>query len=573
MCYTAFIFHPRWKEQGTEATISWDVSGYYMYLPALFIYKDIKECKFKDSILNKYGPTPNFQQAFLHEASGNYVMKYTAGQAIIMSPFFAVGHLWATVSSEYLADGFSYPYQISLGMGMFLIGFLGLFYLRKILILYFKDSTVAILLLLYVAGTNYLNYSSVDQCMTHNTLFTIYALLLWTTIQFYKKKKKSQVVITGLLTGLATLIRPTEIVSILIPLFWGVQNKNEILLRFQFLKDNYLKLLIAALLFGFIVLIQAFYWHYATGDWIVYSYQDQGFSWLKPHVWDYSMSYRSGWLRYCPMLFLPLLGLFFYTKNGPSKWLVIFYAILTFYITTAWDVWDYGGPAGRAMVQHYVVLAFPFAFLIEKINQKKALKYIFYSIVFLFIYLNIWSFTGGNGTVQIIGASRQYYWATVGRWDVDKDTKKLLDNRYHFKGIPKNPEIIYTNPLQNDSIDYVFVNKEKQYTDKFEFDNPAKKKASQNYKWLRTSTEFHCIYKEWDLWKQCQYVLIFYKNDKEIQSNQIRVHRFITNGETKELYLDAKTPVEWDKASIHYWNAGSDQELRMRNLKVIGFND
>ena len=98
MAYTAFIYHPRWKEQHTEATISWDASGYYMYLPALFIYEDIKECKFKDSILEKYYPTPNFQQAAVHEKSGNYVMKYSSGQALVSLPFFAVGHIWASLN-------------------------------------------------------------------------------------------------------------------------------------------------------------------------------------------------------------------------------------------------------------------------------------------------------------------------------------------------------------------------------------------------------------------------------------------------------------------------------------------
>jgi hypothetical protein len=48
--YTAFIFYPKWKQSGVEATISWDASGYYMYLPALFIYQDIKTCSFKDSV-------------------------------------------------------------------------------------------------------------------------------------------------------------------------------------------------------------------------------------------------------------------------------------------------------------------------------------------------------------------------------------------------------------------------------------------------------------------------------------------------------------------------------------------
>src|SRR5690606_1003927 len=205
--------YPKWQKERTEATLSWDVSGYYMYLPALFIYKDIKQCTFKDSIIQKYSPTPDFQQAFRHEKSGNYVMKYSSGQAIIMLPFFVIAHTWASISNTYPNDGFSYPYQVSIGVGMFLLALLGLYFLRKILLLYFSDKVTAITLLLLVIGTNYLNYSSIDQALTHNALFTIYVLIIWNTIAFYKNHKIRFLIYSGLLCGLATLIRPTEIID------------------------------------------------------------------------------------------------------------------------------------------------------------------------------------------------------------------------------------------------------------------------------------------------------------------------------------------------------------------------
>jgi hypothetical protein len=174
MICTSFIYYPKWNQSRTEATISWDVSGYYMYLPALFIYKDIKHCSFKDSILTKYYPTPDFQQAFLHKNSGNYVMKYSSGQAITMLPFFIVAHTYCKLNHSFPADGFSFPYQFCIGFGMLLYAFLGLFVLRKVLLIYYKDDTVALLLLCYVIGTNYLNFSAIDQAMTHNVLFTMY---------------------------------------------------------------------------------------------------------------------------------------------------------------------------------------------------------------------------------------------------------------------------------------------------------------------------------------------------------------------------------------------------------------
>src|SRR4051812_4871460 len=87
MCYASFFFYPRWQKENTEAAISWDVSGYYWYLPSVFIYKDLKHQSFKDSVLNKYHPTNNdFQQA-LKLDNGNYAMKYSSGMAFMYLPF------------------------------------------------------------------------------------------------------------------------------------------------------------------------------------------------------------------------------------------------------------------------------------------------------------------------------------------------------------------------------------------------------------------------------------------------------------------------------------------------------
>ena len=43
------FYYPKWSKPGSEAAISWDVSGYYHYLPAIFIYKDLKNLSDKES--------------------------------------------------------------------------------------------------------------------------------------------------------------------------------------------------------------------------------------------------------------------------------------------------------------------------------------------------------------------------------------------------------------------------------------------------------------------------------------------------------------------------------------------
>lgn len=579
MIYTAFLFYPKWKQTRTEATISWDVSGYYMYLPALFIYKDIKHCSFKDSILKKYYPTPDFQQAFLHSSSGNYVMKYASGQAITMLPFFLIAHTYCNLTSTYPSDGFSFPYQFCIGIGMLFYAFLGLFILRIVLLHFFKDSTVAILLLCYVIGSNYLNFASIDQAMTHNVLFTIYCLIFFFTIKFHNKPTTWYAIATGSLVGLATLIRPTDIVSILIPLFWNISSLKEIKTKFNFIQQHFFKFALIAFFFVLVFSIQMIYWKYVANEWLVYSYEKQGFSWLHPHVFNYTISYNCGWLLYCPMMILPLLGTVYYLTKGEHSYSIVLFIAINSYIVMAWDIWDYGGTAGRAMVQSYPVLAFPFCILIERMQKLKWTSTLLYLSMFLFAYLNIWwTYHAHAGNIQITGLTKEYYWKVVGRWNGKDEDKKLLDNPHSFYGIPKNKTILYKNNFEYDtsvnaitenSNTKIRINKEVQSTEPIIIN-----KTSNIKKWIRATAEFHCVFKEWDIWRQAQFLLKFYNNEKEVQTNFIRVHRFISEGETKQIYIDAIAPKDnWTTLKVFFWNADSDKELQIDNIEIASFND
>jgi hypothetical protein len=575
---TAFYFYPRWEKKDSESTLSWDASGYYMYLPALFIYKDIKKCSFRDTILQKYRPTPDFQQAYFHEPSGNFVMKYSSGQALVELPFFAFGHAWALLSDTYPEDGFSFPYQASIGIGMFLFSLIGLYYLRKILILFFSELTVGLLLIMYVIGTNYINYSAVDQAMTHSTLFTIYCLIIWNSIQFYKDINLFRAGVIGLLCGLATLIRPTDIISVLIPVFWGVNSVETCKERFQWAFSNLKFIVVAAATFAVMVMIQPIYWKYATGEWIVYSYGDQGFSWLKPHLYDYLLSFRCGWWRFTPLMVLPFLGMIIYDRDKPSPWLMIGFGLLSLYIVTAWDVWDYGGTAGRAMVQYYPVLAFPLSALIEKVMNHSILRWVF-SIVFLVLsYLSVWwVYHAHGGQVQALELSRKYYWNKVGRWTADDEDKKMLDNKHVFEGSPINMTEIYKNDFEQDtSANAVIKNgtkkirmaRELQFSPEYVIENTGVAK-----KWMRFTALFDCTHKEWDLWRQTQFTVRFYNGDKEIQTNMIRLQRFIHDGQSHDIFMDAKVPETWTNAKIFLWHADSDKEIFMDNLRVVTFDE
>ena len=163
-------------------TIKYDVFGYYLYLPTAFIYQDLglKNKEVFEQLIDKYQSTPTFYQVN-RGPKGYWMMKYSMGMAVLYSPAFLVGHLVA-LNSDYPADGFSIPYQKALLIYNILIALLGLLVLRKVLLRFFPDSIVAMVLILLYFGTNYFAYSTFYAEMPLLYLFTMYSLLLWFTI-------------------------------------------------------------------------------------------------------------------------------------------------------------------------------------------------------------------------------------------------------------------------------------------------------------------------------------------------------------------------------------------------------
>ena len=460
MAYTALFFYPKWENQGTESSLGWDAATYYWYLPATFIYKDLKQQKFGDSIINKYQFTPSFIQSFVYN-HGNRVITYSSGVAVVQLPAFAIAHFLAEPLG-YDADGFSLPYQFAIQLWAICIGIAGLWFFRKFLLLFYSDAAVAVLLVMLVAGTCFLNYTAIDVTLTHCPLFAIYALLLLNTHYYYATLKRKYAVRIGLLIGMAILIRPSEIIAVLLPLFWGMENLSgaTIIRQFKFLRSRLSDLVPAAFCTIIICSIQVGYWLYVTGRPLVYSYDDKTFSWLAPHTWQYLTSTTSGWLMYNPVVLLIFIGIPFFIKNGKNRVPVLLFFVLNLYVISAWDIWWYSGIGGRAMVQGYVVSLFIAGALIEWVLRTRVRMYIMVPFLLLFVYISIWVHYhahSGNGLYNSVYMSKQYYWAVIGRWEMDREKLKLQDARDIYRGTLFNKELIYQDNFDTERSEVVIA--------------------------------------------------------------------------------------------------------------------
>jgi len=315
-----------------------------------------------------------------------------------------------------------------------------------------------------------------------------------------------------------------------------------------------------------IVSIQLFYWKYVTGDWVIYSYQDQGFSWLNPHFKDFTFSFYSGWLMYTPMMILAVLGipLLILTNKNPVVWI---FSLLAYYIVCAWDVWDYGGNSGRAMIQYYPLLAVSVGSILDKTTQNKVLTMFFALLAGLFMYFNVWwVYHCYRGEVPSLGHSKYFYYAKAGRWTMDENDIKLMDNRYLYKGEKKNVSIVAANLIQGDGL--ISVGKGTEYTPERHLLNVGKMK-----KWVRIYADVHTPVKEWNTHAQHILVYKFYKGSEVVRQGMLKPQRFLNDGERKMVNVDCLVPENWDKLAVYFWNPGSEKELNVRSVMVETFDE
>ena len=384
---------------------TWDALGYYMYLPAIFIYKDVTELKWFPEIDKEYSLSGGWMYQAGKYKNGNYVFKYLGGVAILQAPFFFIGHIIA-LNTDYKADGFSPPYQYALGFGMIMYIILALFLLRHILLRYFSDSTVAITIVLLMLASNVIQYVSIDNAQSHAPIFPLYVLLLYATIKWHEQPKILWAALIGYVIGLATICRPTEAVMILIPLLWNSETKEKTREKWQQVKYYKHHIYFLALFGLFGVLPQLIYWKYVTGSFVY----DVGSAWdfLTPHL-RVLVGWEKGWFIYTPITLFFVAGLFFVRKY-PFRKAVIYYCLINIYIIIAWRIWRYGGSySTRALVQSYPVFALAFAAFIERLKPTKW-RYVFYVLGLYLIFVNlfqIWQYN--KGVLHYDHMNRRYY--------------------------------------------------------------------------------------------------------------------------------------------------------------------
>ena len=419
--------------------LSWDIFGYYLYLPFTFIYNDLglKDITVAENIITKYNSTSTFYQA-LPMPGGDWVMKYPMGMAFLYLPWFAIGHLFALLGFG-VPDGFSMPYQLSLLYGSFIYTLLGLIYFRKSMLRFFKPVTVSILLISIVFGTNFLVHTvwHGQGLMSHNYLFFTFSLVLWFTIRWHEKPSYKYASGLGISLGLTALSRSTEILLIIIPLLWQVQSWSGIKEKLELFKTHWKDVVLVTIIIGFFGALQLVYYKVMTGKFLFNSYggnAGEGLELFHPYLKEVLFSFRKGWLLYTPIMLLALLGFIMMFKTHKKQFYsILVFFILSFYMIASWSCWWYADCfSQRAVIPMYVFLAIPLGSFIEYfMDQKYWKRFLLISVLAGLISLNLfqsWQFL--NGIIHTSRMTKEYYQSVFLKTKVNpEDFGKLLIDR------------------------------------------------------------------------------------------------------------------------------------------------
>jgi hypothetical protein len=364
---------------GSKTPFIQDVDQYYSFLPALFVHGDLS-FKFE-------------HQYWLIEAeNGARVPKVSMGMAFIYLPGFLIGHCVAWFSGAEM-NGYSQPYAWAVYFCSMLYALIGIWLLRKLLLRYFSEFSTSLSIVAVVLATNFVAYTISWAEMTHNYLFVLYVIMLHLMARYHDTGALRPMLWMALVSGLVIIIRPVELLFLVIPLLYGVYNKESLLRKVHVLLSHRWKWLLVFAVFMLPILPQLIYWNYMTGHFLYFSYgSNERFFFNNPQLLNFLISFKKGWLFYSPVMLFSLIGLIYlrkYTKE--MQWALPVFLVIIIYFLSSWWSWWYGGSFGnRSMVQYYAFLSLPLAAFIDHFKAWKLFRLGFPVLLAFLVWLNLY---------------------------------------------------------------------------------------------------------------------------------------------------------------------------------------
>jgi hypothetical protein len=439
-CLTIVQIHLNLVKYNKNDVIKWDVAGYYSYLPAVFIDKDIS-LQFVTAENNRKDEGVKYW--YLEDEYGNRLIKYPMGMSVLYAPFFFTAHALA-IPLGYTQDGFSDIYDFFIEFSGLFYLLLGLWFLRKLLLKYYSEYITASCLMFIFFGTNLLYYSTVEPAMSHAYTFSLFSIFLYYVSEFYEKLSFRNVIALSVCFGLIILVRPLNVLFIIPFLLYGVKTREGLKQRISFFVTQYKYLLVLVSMVFVILLPQLLYYRYVTGSYFVFSYGKEQFYFNRLHLPEFLFSFRKGWLIYTPIMAFALYGVWHMKEYvWKFRYSVCILVPLYIYLLSSWWCWWYGGSfSQRSMIDLYPLLALPLAAFLYKVSGfRQTKKYLIYAILLFCLLLNVFQTVQYKyNIIDYDGMTVREYAKVFGTIDPLKIDTALLDKPDYESAVRGLPE-------------------------------------------------------------------------------------------------------------------------------------
>jgi len=349
--------------------------------------------------------------------------------SILYSPFFFIAHAVAKISKQYESDGYSMPYRFALVFSALVYYIIGLFFLDKIIQKYFSRFISFVTIVAIGVGTNLFYYATYGAPMPHAYNFALITIFIYLVIKWYEHFSLKYTILIGLLGGLITLIRPTNILVLLLLIFWNIKSFSDLKKRIILFLKNYYLILIMIFCFILVWIPQFVYWKYISDKLFYFSYGAKGekFFFNNPQIVNILISYKKGWLIYTPLMIFALTGIFFLFNKLRGLFVpILIFTLLNIYVLASWWCWWFGGAFGlRSFIDSYGIMAIPFAAFLDYMWERKYIKYIALSVIIILTWYNTFQIRQYNHqTIHYWWMSKEAYWEIFLKL---RPTEKLWD--------------------------------------------------------------------------------------------------------------------------------------------------
>jgi hypothetical protein len=404
-----FAIYFRWVNHGWKKIVESDGRGYYAYLPSVISYNDLSFKHYQDTSLFK----PDYKDNFLYLIDGKYVIKYPAGVAVMLTPFYIVADVITRIAG-FKSGGYSFFYMVFVSLAAIFYALAGIYYCLQLLSIYKIPSGIRYAFASGILfGSNLLIYTIHEPSMSHVYSFAATAAFLYHLKCFLDNRENRSLILAAISIGLIILIRPVNGI-IVFALFLLFTNKEEAKRLFQLLFSNISNTLIALFFILIIIAVQPILWYLENGHFILWTYLGETFNWNNPEILNVLFSYRKGWFVYTPFaLMLPFTAVYLTFKRQYGRLLLfVSFWLLVIYIISSWWCWYYGGSFGqRAFIEFYPVIAISCIPFFHWLGSRRLLIRLFFIFTTICIILNlIQSYQYKNNILHYDSMDRSKYW-------------------------------------------------------------------------------------------------------------------------------------------------------------------